>query len=97
MTEPSVVAEPQVLIRPYATEKWVNVTLGVWTFALCPTQRDADALLGLLRGTHAKCRHCADIGPLGEDHTCPCPDHDNDCTRHPAVARAVNKEVRTNV
>lgn len=31
----------------------------------------------------AVCRHCGDTGPAGEDHTCPCPFSDNDCTEHP--------------
>lgn len=30
------------------------------------------------------CRHCQLWGRVGEDHTCPCPFHDNDCKEHPA-------------
>lgn len=32
---------------------------------------------------YATCRHCGNRGPKGEDHTCPCPFHDNDCLDHP--------------
>ena len=32
----------------------------------------------------ALCRHCGNVGPQGEDHTCPCPYSDADCPVHPA-------------
>lgn len=28
------------------------------------------------------CLHCDDIGPVGEDHTCPCPWPDDKCPDH---------------
>ena len=28
------------------------------------------------------CHHCGDVGPQGEDHTCPCPYSDADCPNH---------------
>lgn len=89
MSEPTLLTAddpPQVLIRPYATERWVTVTRGVWTFALCPTREDADTILGLLRGHLTACHHCLYVGPTGGDHTCPCPHHDNDCPDHPLPA-----------
>jgi len=35
------------------------------------------------KGSNATCRHCGDVGPAGEDHTCSCPNSDLDCRDHP--------------
>jgi hypothetical protein len=35
-----------------------------------------------------RCRHCGNVGASGEDHTCSCPLHDNDCTTHPSLSMA---------
>lgn len=28
------------------------------------------------------CGHCGDLGPVGTDHTCPCPNRDGECPEH---------------
>lgn len=40
-------------------------------------------VLECLCGESAVCRHCGDVGPVGSDHTCTCPRHDDACTDHP--------------
>lgn len=55
-----------------------------------------EALLHVTRPIEVRCRHCGTWGQVGEDHTCPCPSHDNDCTEHPAPSPGpLNKETAT--
>jgi hypothetical protein len=34
------------------------------------------------RHATAWCFHCGHTGPVGEDHSCPCPFSDEECTSH---------------
>lgn len=32
-----------------------------------------------------RCQHCGNVGPAGEDHSCPCPFSDDACPDHPSI------------
>lgn len=36
---------------------------------------------------YVACRHCGNFGKAGDDHTCPCPFSDDECTEHPYASR----------
>lgn len=56
-----------------------------WLFDAYNSVRDHECMENFAIADPTRCRHCGATDDVDGDHSCPCPQRDEECTRHPEV------------